>query len=71
MKYKQDPNDDTKMVPDVVALDNTEKIQLDSWEPIYHGTENAIDGDTYPECRSVWVGRGGDIDFTMASGDAV
>lgn len=67
MGYKQDPNDPTKLVPDVPAFPKF-GIPKNSWEPIYHAI-SATTGVGYTECRSVWVGTGGNITFTMASGD--
>ncbi len=69
MAWKQDPNDSSKIVPDVITFPKM-GIPKNSWEPIYHAAA-ASDGVSYEECRSVWVGRGGDITFTMASGDTV
>ena len=46
----------------------TYEIPTNSYEPIYHA-EILADGVTAPSiCRSVWVGQGGDIQFTMQSG---
>jgi hypothetical protein len=67
MGYKQDPNDSSKLVPDVPAFPKT-GIPKNSWEPIYHAISSTTN-TAYEECRSVWVGRGGDVTFTMASGD--
>ena len=68
MSFKQDPNDPTKLVPNVITLPPTDQYPKTSWAPIFHAV-SATDGTDYTECRSVWVGRGGDITFTMASGD--
>lgn len=68
MGFKQDPNDPGKLVPEVHIPHPTERYSKGSWAPIFHAV-SATDGTAYTECRSVWVGRGGDITFTMASGD--
>tara|TARA_B100000287_G_C20653162_1_gene787683 strand:- start:386 stop:697 length:312 start_codon:yes stop_codon:yes gene_type:complete len=68
MSFKQDPNDPTKLVPDAPATDFLNAIPKGSWAPIVQAI-SATDGTSYTECRSVWVGRGGDITFTMTSGD--
>ena len=67
MGYKQDPNDPSKLVPEVNIAAPTDIYPKTSWIPIYHAA-SAAESTAYTECRSVWVGTGGDITFTFASG---
>ena len=57
----------TNMEPAPPAPVPNTGIPVNSWEPIYH-TQAATTDVPYAECRSVWVGRGGDVMFTMGSG---
>ena len=66
MAWKQDPNDSSKMVPDTGAAfrDHNGRNSV----PISK-TQSADAATSYDESRSVWVGAGGDIRFTMADGN--
>ena len=63
MAWKQDPNDSSKMVPLV-----SREVGGKGSTPVATAVV-ASTGTDYAEARSVWVGRGGDITFTMADGN--
>lgn len=69
MGYIQHPDDSSKLIREVPVYDKF-SIAKSSWEPIYHSVVATATVE-YEQCRSVWVGTGGDIKFKMASGDEV
>ncbi len=63
MAWKQDPDDNSKMVPLV-----SREVGGKGSNPIASALA-ATDGTDYRESRSVWVGTGGDVTFTLSDGN--
>jgi len=63
MSFKEDPNNSSKMVPVV-----SREVGGSGNNPIVKAISVA-DGASTSESRSVWVGTGGDITFTLSDGN--